>query len=85
MLSTSCVSGKIEYIEKLVVPEVSFAIFPDLEDAKRNGDGTVTVNEAWIVRLAEFKIRYEETMQNYNELKALYENKTRETAKGETR
>lgn len=72
-LLTSCVSTKTEYIEKPVVPSITFPIFPALTEAKRNGDGTVTVSEDWIVRLAEYKIRIEETEKNYSDLKALYE------------
>lgn len=74
MLLTSCASTKIEYMEKPVVPSISFPIFPVLTEATRNNDGTVTVSEDWIVRLAEYKIRIEETENNYNEIKALYEN-----------
>lgn len=73
MLLTSCVSIRTEYIEKPVVPSITFPIFPALTEATRNGDGTVTVNEDWIVRLAEYKIRIEETESDYNDLKALYE------------
>lgn len=73
MLLMNCVSVKTEYIEKPVVPSITFPIFPALTEASRNGDGTVTVNDDWIVRLAEYKIRIEETENNYNDLKVLYE------------
>ena len=72
---TSCTSASREYIEKPVVPEVSFPIFPALDGERKNDDGTVTVPSEWLVRLAEYKIRIEETERNYNELKALYEEK----------
>ncbi len=68
----SCASGKVEYIEKPYVPEISFPIFPALEDAQKNTDGSVTVSGAWIVELSKYKIRIEETEKNYNEIKALY-------------
>ena len=74
MLLMNCVSVKTEYIEKPVVPPITFPIFPALTAATRNGDGTVIVNEDWIVRLAEYKIRIEETESNYNDLKSLCEN-----------
>lgn len=73
MLLMNCASARIEYVDKPVVPSIVFPIFPALTEATRNGDGTVTVNEDWIVRLAEYKIRIEETESNYNDLKALYE------------
>ena len=72
-LLTSCVSDKIVYIDRAFVPEISFPIFPTLEGGSENADGTVTVDGAWIVELAEYKIRIEETEKNYNDLKALYE------------
>ena len=55
------------------MPEISFPIFPALEGESENADGSVTVPADWIVRLAEYKIRIEETEKNYNDLKALYE------------
>ena len=69
----SCASAKIEYIEKPVVPEINFPIFPELENEVLNEDESVTVSADWIVRLAEYKIRIEEIENDYNDLKALYE------------
>lgn len=74
MLLTSCQSAKT-YIDRPVVPELVFPVFPELSGAVRNADGTVTVSADWIVRLAEFRIRMDETEKNYNELKALYAGK----------
>lgn len=74
MLSMSCVTTKIEYIEKPYVPEITFPIFPALPNYERK-DGNVVVSEDWIVRLADYKIRIEETERNYNDLKALYDEK----------
>lgn len=72
-LLTSCVSGRIEYIEKPYVPEITFPTFPVLDGGEENIDGNIVVPAEWIVRLAEYKIRIEETEKNYSELKALYE------------
>lgn len=71
-LLTSCISAKTEYADRPVVPEISFPIFPTLDGDVQNADGTVTVPGEWIVRMAEYKIRIEETEKNYNDLKALY-------------
>ena len=73
MLLASCISPKVEYIDRPVVPEVAFPVFPDIGEVSRNPDGTVTVPGEWIVRLAEYKIRIEETEKNYKALKNLYE------------
>lgn len=78
---TSCISAKIEYVEKPVVPAISFPIFPELENERLNEDGSVTVPTDWIIRLAEYKIRIEETENDYNDLKALYEGNSEEKAK----
>lgn len=60
-------------MEKTVIPELSFPIFPALDGAVKNSDGTVSVSADWIVRIAEYKIRIEETEKTYGDLKALYE------------
>ena len=70
MLLMSCVST--EYIEKPFVPDLYFPKFPVLEEYTRNGKD-VNVTEEWILRLAEYKIRIEETEKTYNDIKALYE------------
>ena len=71
MLLMSCQSTS--YIEKPFVPAITFPTFPVLEDYTRNNNGTVTVNETWIKKLAKYKIRIEETEKTYNDIKALYE------------
>ena len=68
MLFTSCLSTKTEY----VVPDIVFPSFPTI-DCVRNDDGTVTVTAEQIIRLAEYKIRIEETEADYMELKKIYE------------
>lgn len=70
MLLTSCVSTKIKY----VVPDIDFPTFPLVENISNNGDGTVTVDSDWIVRLAEYSIKIKETEDNYMGIKELYEN-----------
>lgn len=78
MLLTGCVSPRIEYVEKPVVPALSFPVFPLMEegDAVRNREaGTVTVPEEWIVRLRIYQIEIEKTEKNYNGFKALFEGK----------
>lgn len=70
-LSISCVS--VEYVDRPFVPEIVFPIFPALDGEERNADGTVSVPGEWLVRLAEYRIRIEETEKNYNGIKALYE------------
>lgn len=50
-----------------------FPVFPALEGAERNADGTVSVPESWIVRLAEYRLRIAETEKNYVDIKSLYD------------
>lgn len=78
MLLAGCQSTRIEYVEKSVVPSLSFPVFPLMEDgdAVRNREaGTVTVPEEWIVRLRIYQIEIEKTEKNYMGIKALYEGK----------
>lgn len=70
MLSAGCVSQRV--VEKTVVPELVFPLFPLADNMSDNNDGTVTVSSEWIVRLMEYKIRIEETEQNYTDIKMLY-------------
>lgn len=43
-------------------PQSDAPIFPELQenDYVRNADGTVNISSAYLIRLAEFKLRYEE-------------------------
>ncbi len=68
-----CASVKTEYVEKPYLPELNFPKLPELYDDIRNQDDTVTVPGEWIIQMDEFRIYYEETEKNYNDLKALYE------------
>lgn len=77
MLLTGCVSTEIITVEKTVVPEITFPIFPLAESMRDNKDGTVSVPYEWLVRLEEYHIMIGETEKNYNELKYLYEKEAR--------
>lgn len=71
-LLTCCQSPRQVVVDRPYVPELVFPIFPALSGAVRNGDGTVTVGEDWIVRLAEYRIRIEETEKTYGDLRSLF-------------
>lgn len=70
MLLTSCVSNTVY---KTVVPDLDFPTFPLADVMTDNGNGTTAVDNGWIIRLAEFYIRYSETESDYKEIKELYE------------
>lgn len=72
MLLTACQSPQVVTVEKTIVPEISFPIFPLAENMTDNKDGTVTVPAEWVVLLEEYHIRITETEKNYNDLKNLY-------------
>ena len=55
----------------MYVPEITFPDFPALSGAVQNTDGTVTVPDAWLVRLAEYRIRIEETRHDYEDLRRM--------------
>lgn len=60
-------------VEKVVVPDITFPIFPLAESMSRNGNGTTSVPDEWIVRLEEFRIRYKSTEDFYDGLREIYE------------
>ena len=71
-LLASCLSTKVEYIDRLYVPPLAFPIFPEAEWAERDKEArSVTVPEEWFVNVARFKILYEELEKNYNGIKEL--------------
>lgn len=74
MLLTACVSTEPIIVEKVVIPEITFPIFPLAESMSRNGNGTTSVPDEWIVRLEEYHIRINSTEDYYNGLKEIYEN-----------
>ena len=69
-LLTSCVSNTVT---KFVVPNLDFPTFPLADTIEDNGDNTSTVDNQWLVRLAEYSIRIQETEDDYNDIKRLYE------------
>ena len=76
-LFAGCQTPKVDYVEKPVVPEITFPVFPVLSGAVRNEEErTISVPEEWIVYLEEYRIRIKETEKNYNEIKKIYENET---------
>lgn len=70
MLLISCVSNTVY---KTVVPDLDFPTFPLADVMTDNGNGTTAVDNGWIIRLAEFYIRYSETENDYKEIKKIYE------------
>lgn len=72
-LLSCCATNSVK--EKVLVPDLVFRVFPSLDGGKKNPDGTVSVPNEWLVRLAEYRIRIEETEKNYGDIKALYEGK----------
>lgn len=72
-LLSSCASNGTR--EKVFVPDLVFPVFPSLDSGVKNPDEMVSVSKKWLIRLAEYRIRIEETEKNYNDIKALYEGK----------
>ena len=60
--------------QKVVVPEIDFPAFPVLVGSVKNENGTVSVPWIYLIRLAEYKIRIEETENTYRDLRAMYQN-----------
>ena len=71
-LSTACQSPKIVTVEKAVVPEITFPVFPLADGMTDNKDGTVTVPGEWIVRLEEYHILIQKTEAEYDGLREIY-------------
>ena len=72
-LSQSCrTAEKAVSVERPVPIAISFPKFPELGDATENDDGTVTLDGEFLVRLAEYKFRIQETEESYEKLKELY-------------
>ena len=72
LLMTSCRSVKVVY--KTIVPELNPPEFPEL-DRTVNKDLSWTVPKESTDLLATFYLKYDEFVKNYNEIKALYEEK----------
>ena len=75
MLLSTCQSPQVITVEKTVVPELAFPIFPNkAEFVERNvKERTVTVPDEWYVHIDEFRINYECLEADYNDLKERYE------------
>ena len=56
-----------------VVPDIAFPAFPSLDGAHAVSATETAVPNDWLFKLAEYKIRIEETEKNYIDLKNLYE------------
>ena len=73
MLLTACASTNVITVDKVIVPEITFPTFPLADSMKDNKDGTVSVPAEWLVRLEEYHIKIQETEENYNGYKEIYE------------
>lgn len=73
MLLTACASTEPIIVEKVVVPEIVFPVFPIADKMTDNKNGTVSVPSEWIVRLEDYHIRISSTEEYYNRLKENYE------------
>lgn len=73
MLLTACASTEPIIVEKVVVPEIVFPMFPLADKMTDNKDGTTLVPSEWIVRLEDYHIRISSTEAYYNRLKENYE------------
>ena len=74
-LLISCQSPKIEYVEKTVVPPLSFPVFPEPSEwaTRDKANRSVTIPEDWYVQIAEFENDYRGLLEEYERKKALYE------------
>lgn len=72
MLLLNCRSTRTVQTEKTYVPEIEFPVFPEAESLERNGE-RVSGEAEWFVRLAEFRIKYERAVKDYNMIKDMYE------------
>ena len=71
MLLMSCQSARTSP----ELPPLSFPEFPESEQMEVSEDGnTVTVEADWIVRLAEFRIKYDAVREEYDGIRGIYGN-----------
>ena len=77
MLLSTCQSPRVVTVERTVVPELVFPIFPGkAEWAERNlKERTITIPEDWYVQIDKFRINYECLEADYNSIKKIYEEK----------
>ena len=72
LLMTSCQSVKTVYVDRYVVPEITFPIFPAM-DREIHKDGSWTIPKDDVDALAEFYIKYQSAVEIYKHDKELYE------------
>lgn len=77
LLMTSCLSDNVVAVEKTVVPELVFPVFPKLKRTV-NDDGSWLIPRESADALSEYYILIMNTENDYNELKRLYEEKNDE-------
>lgn len=69
---TSCQSVKTVYVDKYVVPEITFPIFPALE-REIHADGSWTIPKDSVDLLAEYYLKITATEELYKHDKKLFE------------
>ena len=69
---TSCQSVKVVYVDKYVIPDYEIPIFPKLE-REVHEDGSWTIPKESTDLLAEFYIKYQVLVKEYNHDKELFE------------
>lgn len=74
LLMTSCQSVKTVYVDRYVVPEITFPIFPAM-DREIHADGSWTIPKDDVDLLAEFYIKYQSAVDTYKHDKELFERK----------
>ena len=72
LLMTSCQSNNVVTVEKTVVPDIVFPIFPKIKRTV-NTDGSWLIPKESADMLAEYYIQIQETEKNYEGLRELYE------------
>ena len=72
LLMTSCQSVKTVYVDRYVVPEINFPIFPAI-DREIHADGSWTIPKEDVDALAEFYTKYQYAVIIYKHNKDLFE------------
>ena len=73
LLMTSCQSNNVVTVEKTVVPDIVFPIFPKIKRTV-NSDGSWLIPKESADMLAEYYIQVQKTEKDYEKLQELYEN-----------
>lgn len=76
LLMTSCQSVKVVYVDKYVVPDITFPIFPSMERTI-HADGSWTLPKESVDLLAEYYLKIKATEATYEHDKKLFEEKTK--------